>query len=374
MMERWRQWKISAALGLLSSALAPSAFLCLSSRQLKGETYLRGSPGKPSEASARSSPLGIGQKEASGLSAACLVGCASLTGFLVALRKAQQRSATKSSRVDADFLEVDSNASMWHHVELCARDWLDRETGLFNYVNEIPRWSLQKYEIQTQLPLNVIGEDATGSERLRTFGQPVPFNYGCFPQTWRDPRVDCDTHGALGDNDPLDVIELTPESSGVGTVVRCRPIGAVCLIDEGKADWKILVVNVDFNGPLASARSPEEVEKLWPGRIAEVLAWVDGFKRLSGSEETKLHFKVHDANRALNLIDQDHTSWKRLIDDADSQGTSHGLWIRYPDGDWPRLVAEDLEIGTGEHQEVSSSLSAADAKETQKDPHCMLQF
>ena len=31
---------------------------------------------------------------------------------------------------------------------------------------------------------------------------------------------------------------------GVGEVVRCRPLGAVCLIDEGEADWKLLLLLV----------------------------------------------------------------------------------------------------------------------------------
>ena len=34
------------------------------------------------------------------------------------------------------------------------------------------------------------------------------FNYGCFPQTWEDPKVLSEETGFPGDNDPIDVIEI----------------------------------------------------------------------------------------------------------------------------------------------------------------------
>ena len=66
-------------------------------------------------------------------------------------------------------------------------------------------------------------------------------------------------------------VESKPQ---VGEVVRCRPLGAVCLIDEGQADWKILVVNAD-EGPGKDLRSMAEVENMWPGRTREILTWMD---------------------------------------------------------------------------------------------------
>ncbi|CAE8581657.1 unnamed protein product, partial [Polarella glacialis] len=166
---------------------------------------------------------------------------------------------------------ADASESMWHKVDLTVRDWLDEDTGLFRYVNEMPLGALQKFEVQTTLATNVIREDAKGSRKLQAFGKPVPFNYGCFPQTYRDPQERDDIYDAPGDDDPLDVIDLSPQVVGVGKIACCRPLGAVCLIDEGQADWKIIVVNTELEDPLASARSIEEAERIAPGRIEKAL-------------------------------------------------------------------------------------------------------
>lgn len=224
-----------------------------------------------------------------------------------------------------------ANFSLWHDVDLEVKTWLDESTGLFRYVNEMPLGSLQKFEVQPHLAHNAIAEDPKGSSRLKSFGRPVPFNYGCFPQTYRDPNQVDDIHGAPGDDDPLDVLDLSASELPVGAIVQCRPLGAVCLIDEGKADWKILAVNVEAAGPLANAHSVEEVERIIPGRIQECLTWIDDFKRSAGSgDEAKLHFEVHDANRAISLVKQDHASWRQLISEAGSDGTARGHWICNP--------------------------------------------
>lgn len=238
--------------------------------------------------------------------------------------------------------DEECRVSPWHTVDIHVRTWLDQPTGLFRYINEIPRGALQKFELQTQLPKNVIREDEKGSRRLRTFGQPVPFNYGCFPQTFRDPDEACIICGCCGDDDPLDVIDLSPEAIEVGKIVCCRPLGAVCLIDEGQADWKIIVINSECNDPLASARSIEEVEQIAPGRINEALRWIDGLKALSGGG-TKLLFEIHNAERAVEIIERDHAAWQRLCEGVGCDGTSKGHWIRDVPEDQPR--ASDLKMG-----------------------------
>jgi len=224
-----------------------------------------------------------------------------------------------------------TGVSLWHDVELHVKTWLDEDTGLFRYVNEMPQGSLQKFEVQPHVPENAISEDPKGSTRLAAFGRPVPFNYGCLPQTYRDPEKVDELYNAPGDDDPLDILDLGSQTVGVGEVVQCRPLGAVCLIDEGQADWKILAVNTEQPGPLAQARSVDDVERIAPGRIAECLKWIDDFKQSSGKGEAKLHFEVHDAQRAIGLIEQDHVSWRGLIAEVGSEGMARGHWVRSPE-------------------------------------------
>lgn len=223
-----------------------------------------------------------------------------------------------------------TRVSLWHDVELRVKSWLDEDTGLFRFVNEMPLGSLQKFEVQPHAAGNAISEDIVGSTRLASFGQPVPFNYGCMPQTYRDPRQLDRIYDAPGDDDPLDIVDLTKQTMEVGQVAKCRPLGAVCLIDEGRADWKVLVVNTENPGPLADARSVEDVDRVYPGRVDECLKWMDDFKQSSGDDQVKLHFEIHGSELALSLIEQDHESWRRLVSKAGADGKANGHWVRVP--------------------------------------------
>merc|ERR1740138_96880 len=237
-----------------------------------------------------------------------------------------------------------TDISLWHDVDLHVKTWLDEDTGLFHYINEIPLGTLEKHEVQPGEPYNRIVEDPVGSERLKAFGRPVPFNYGCFPQTYRDPDEIDELHGAPGDDDPLDVLDVSGHSVGVGAVVECRILGAVCLVDEGEADWKVFVVNTKA-GPLSHAKSIEDVEDVVPGRIQGMLGWMEDFKHSTGKDTATLHYKIHDAEWAKALVDRDHASWHRLVTEANADGTSRGHWIR-PAGPvvahWGKQVAKLL--------------------------------
>ncbi|MCS7084179.1 MAG: inorganic diphosphatase, partial [Aquificaceae bacterium] len=57
-----------------------------------------------------------------------------------------------------------------------------------------------------------------------------PFNYGFIPQTKAD------------DGDPLDILVISRYGVVPGSVLRCRPIGALEMSDESGYDVKILAV------------------------------------------------------------------------------------------------------------------------------------
>eukprot|EP00930_Biecheleria_cincta_P095698 TRINITY_DN8763_c0_g1_i1.p1 TRINITY_DN8763_c0_g1~~TRINITY_DN8763_c0_g1_i1.p1 ORF type:complete len:381 (-),score=55.19 TRINITY_DN8763_c0_g1_i1:332-1444(-) len=222
-----------------------------------------------------------------------------------------------------------SDTSLWHDVGLFVKTWLDNETELYRYVNEIPMGSMQKFEVQVDAPYNAICEDAKGSKSLAAFGKPLPFNYGCFPQTFRDPDKLDAIYDARGDDDPLDVLDLSTVATQTGDIVTCRPLGAVCLIDEGLCDWKILAVNVKAPGALADAHSMEDIERIAPGRTEECLSWMRELKCF-GKEECLLHAEIHDADTAVQIIKGDHLSWKQLVAKVGTNGTSKGHWIQPP--------------------------------------------
>ena len=62
-----------------------------------------------------------------------------------------------------------------------------------------------------------------------------PANYGFIPRTYAD------------DGDPLDVLVLCSENILPLSLVRCRPIGGINMLDGGKKDEKI--ISIPLNDP-----------------------------------------------------------------------------------------------------------------------------
>jgi 3'-phosphoadenosine 5'-phosphosulfate synthase len=148
--------------------------------------------------------------------------------------------------------------SPWHQVPLQPAEGTAEAEGasaqqLFNFIVEIPQGSTAKLEVQKELRDNPIAHDTKkGVPRYYTYGVPF-FNYGLLPQTWEDPALNMtSSHGgadAKGDNDPLDVMELSGVAYPIGSVVPCVLLGVLELIDQGELDYKILVMAADHRTP-----------------------------------------------------------------------------------------------------------------------------
>jgi inorganic pyrophosphatase len=121
-------------------------------------------------------------------------------------------------------------------------------------VVEIPRWTNAKLEISKDLPFNPIKQDVKKG-KLRFVRNCFPhhgyiWNYGAFPQTWEDPTEKHPDTNAVGDVDPVDVIEIGEKVATIGQVKQVKVLGVLALLDEGETDWKVVVI--DVTDPLAS--------------------------------------------------------------------------------------------------------------------------
>jgi len=100
-----------------------------------------------------------------------------------------------------------------------------------NVVIEIPKDAEPvKYEV----------DKATGAifvDRVLSTPMRYPCNYGYVP------------HTLCGDGDPVDVLVLMPLPLIPGSVIRCRPVGVLRMVDEAGGDEKILAVPVDALHP-----------------------------------------------------------------------------------------------------------------------------
>ncbi len=96
----------------------------------------------------------------------------------------------------------------------------------FIAVVEITKGSKKKYELDKECGLLIL-------DRILYTSTHYPANYGFIPRTYGD------------DNDPLDVLILCSEPLEPMTLVRCYPIGAISMIDNGRNDEKIIAIPYD---------------------------------------------------------------------------------------------------------------------------------
>jgi inorganic pyrophosphatase len=174
---------------------------------------------------------------------------------------------------------------------------------MFHYVNEIPRGSRPKLELATGEPKNPIKQDVKkGHLRSFTFGD-LPFNYGFMPQTWENPNVVHPLTKFGGDNDPLDVVELSEQPLPPGSVRTVKVLGALALLDEGETDWKLLCIDVEH--PLSEVlRSADDLDVHLPGKVAHVREWFRNYKTTDGKamNEFAMDGKVMAVGQAQAVI------------------------------------------------------------------------
>lgn len=223
-----------------------------------------------------------------------------------------------------NFLTVDGKdgVSFWHDIPLRA------EGKTYNVVIEIPRQTKAKMEMSTTEPYSPIKQDVKKG-KLRDYNMPIEWNYGAFPQTWEQPDHVWDgLEGHSGDNDPVDVVDLSTIRVETGSVIQVKVIGALAMIDEGEVDWKVLVINVA--DPLAERiNSLEDCEELLPGQVSAVRDWFAWYKaldetgaRIPDKEPNFFGFggEALDTEKAVQVIAEAHASWKALISKKVSAG------------------------------------------------------
>lgn len=93
----------------------------------------------------------------------------------------------------------------------------------FTSVIEISKGGKNKYELDKETGMLRL-------DRVLYTSTHYPANYGFIPKTYGD------------DNDPLDVLVLCQEAILPLTLVECRPIGVLNMIDENESDEKIIAV------------------------------------------------------------------------------------------------------------------------------------
>jgi inorganic pyrophosphatase len=142
-----------------------------------------------------------------------------------------------------------------------------------NVIIEIPSHSDPvKYEVDKETGAMFV-------DRFMGTSMHYPCNYGYIPQTLSE------------DGDPADVLVVTPIPVISGSVIRCRPLGMLCMTDEAGRDSKIIAVPVDKLSSLYSDMNSvrdlprslldsishffDHYKDLEPGKWVKIEGWVD---------------------------------------------------------------------------------------------------
>lgn len=154
---------------------------------------------------------------------------------------------------------------------------------------EISSGSRNKYELDKTTGLLKL-------DRILYTSTHYPANYGFIPKTYAE------------DNDPLDVLILCTESIVPLTIVECKPIGVMHMIDNGQADEKIIAVCLtdpfykDYNS----------IKDL-PSHVSdEIRHFFMVYKMLEG-KETKVDNELEDANAAKKVIEESIERYKQVF-------------------------------------------------------------
>jgi len=113
----------------------------------------------------------------------------------------------------------------------------------FIAVIEIPKNSKVKYELDKDTGLITM-------DRILYTSTHYPANYGFIPRTFAD------------DDDPLDVLVICSEILHPMSLVRCYPVGVIKMLDNGRADEKIIAIpygDPTYNGYRSIHTLPKHV-------------------------------------------------------------------------------------------------------------------
>ena len=155
---------------------------------------------------------------------------------------------------------------------------------------EISKGSKNKYELDKETGLLKL-------DRILYTSTHYPANYGFIPKTYAE------------DNDPLDVLVLCTESIIPLTLVECKPIGVMHMVDNGQADEKIIAVCV--HDPFY--KDYESIKDL-PSHVSEEIKhFFKVYKSLEG-KETKVENNLEDAENAKKIIEESLARYKDKFD------------------------------------------------------------
>ena len=175
-------------------------------------------------------------------------------------------------------------------------------------------------EVATDEKHNPVKQDVkkdkkTGEKYLRHYMLDPCFNYGMMPRTWENNTHKDRETDAFGDNDPLDIVEMsTSKIYSMGEIHTVKVLGALCLLDQGELDWKILGLHAGEASALG-IKNLGDFTRLNPGAVQAITEWFRTYKTFEGKGENQFGYegRVLSAERTIEIIHENHGFYRQLV-------------------------------------------------------------
>jgi inorganic pyrophosphatase len=148
----------------------------------------------------------------------------------------------------------------------------------FYAVIEISKGGKNKYELDKETGLLKL-------DRVLFTSTVYPANYGFIPRTYAN------------DGDPLDVLVLCSKTINSMTLVECKPIGVLNMIDNNSKDEKIIAVPI--NDP--NYNTYNDITDLPKHRFDEIRHFFQVYKTLEDDKETAAT-EIYGAEKAKEVV------------------------------------------------------------------------
>jgi len=231
---------------------------------------------------------------------------------------------TKDYRVFLTDSSTNKLVSFWHDIPCLSST--NQHQEFFHYINEIPFNTTAKFEINTFEHLNPVKQDVkNNSLRYFRYGQ-IGFNYGALAQTWESPFDKHTATGFVGDNDPVDCVEISHFMTKVGQmrsnaelkvgqVLKVKILGCLALIDEDETDWKLIVIN-ENSELFEKLNDIYDINRVCGTQLLEsVKDWFVNYKTAEGKGVNKLGLdgEIANAKFGFMIAHEAHSAYQKLI-------------------------------------------------------------
>lgn len=198
--------------------------------------------------------------------------------------------------------------SPWHDIE---HKHSNENRNVYRMVVEITYHNSAKMEMSKSIKYNPIIQDYKYdklNQKVFRFNKlPIGFNYGLIPQTWENNKIPL-LEDMIGDDDPLDIVEVSNQRYYIGQVVDVVILGAFCLIDQGEVDWKILSIDKNYLTNLNQSAEFWKEHNL--STIKEIMKRFKEYKMYEGKKMNNIYKdKLFSQDETHEVIEKCHKDY-----------------------------------------------------------------